>query len=157
MEWIDPGLPGEGHLTVFDNGVDRGYSSVIELVPPIDADGSYGWLPEGGYGPGAPVWTWEDPDDFFSPFVSGAQRLANGNTLICAGATGHFVEVTFDGEIVWEYVNPITYGGPLAQGYSFPPFEQSVNGVFRAERYALDHPAFVGRTLTPIGPLEQAD
>jgi hypothetical protein len=43
---------------------------------------------------------------FYSPHIGGVQRLAGGNTLICEGAHGNVFEVTPDGEIVWDYVNP---------------------------------------------------
>jgi hypothetical protein len=43
---------------------------------------------------------------FFSPFISSAQRLPNGNTLIDEGIWGRFIQVTRDGTIVWEYVSP---------------------------------------------------
>ena len=60
--------------------------------------------------------------------VSNAQRLPNGNTLICEGDTGRLFEVTSAGELVWEYVNP-HFGGPLnAQN----------NRVFRAFRYSAE-------------------
>ena len=50
--------------------------------------------------------------DFFSSFISGAQRLANGNTLICSGANGTIFEVTPDKTIVWKYVNPVAIDTP---------------------------------------------
>ena len=43
---------------------------------------------------------------FYSDYVSSAQRLPNGNTLITNGAVGQFQEVTPDNEIVWEYISP---------------------------------------------------
>jgi hypothetical protein len=43
---------------------------------------------------------------FYSDYVSSAQRLPNGNTLITNGAVGQFQEVTPDHEIVWEYISP---------------------------------------------------
>ena len=43
---------------------------------------------------------------FFSRNVSSAQRLPNGNTMIGEGAKGRIFEVTIDGEIVWEFINP---------------------------------------------------
>jgi hypothetical protein len=43
---------------------------------------------------------------FYSDYVSSAQRLPNGNTLICEGAFGRLFEVTNDYEIVWEYISP---------------------------------------------------
>jgi hypothetical protein len=72
--------------------------------------------------------------------------MPNGNSLICAGETGRFFEVTPEGEIVWEYICPVTTVGILAQGDTVAP---KSNLVFRAPRYAPDYPAFTGRELTP--------
>ena len=38
--------------------------------------------------------------------MGGQERLPNGNTLICESLMGRFLEVTMDGEVVWEFVNP---------------------------------------------------
>ena len=38
------------------------------------------------------------------------QRLVNGNTLITESNGGRILEVTPDGEIAWEFVNPIRGG-----------------------------------------------
>ena len=43
--------------------------------------------------------------DFYASGQSGAQRLPNGNTLICHGPKGIFFEVTPNNEIVWIYFN----------------------------------------------------
>jgi len=75
---------------------------------------------------------------FDSHFISGAQRLANGNTLICEGLWGRLFEVTKGGEIVWEYVNP--YFTPEGAEVRRP----HVNYVFRALRYAPDAPELRG-------------
>jgi hypothetical protein len=48
---------------------------------------------------------------FFSYYISSAQRLQNGNTLVTEGATGRVFEVTPANEVVWEYVNPFKGGG----------------------------------------------
>jgi hypothetical protein len=42
----------------------------------------------------------------YSSYISSAQRLLNGNTLITEGAGGHLIEVTPEHEIVWEYISP---------------------------------------------------
>ena len=47
-----------------------------------------------------------DASKFYSSYISSAQRLPNGNTLITEGSDGHLIEVTPEHEIVWEYVNP---------------------------------------------------
>lgn len=54
------------------------------------------------------VWKYQEsiPSNFFSPRISNAQRLPNGNTLINEGWFGRFFEVTSEGEVVWEYGEP---------------------------------------------------
>ena len=106
--WIKPGYPGEGHILVFNNGVGRGYSSVDEIVPPVDSTGHYYLQPGSAYGPENPIWSYTatPPTSFYTSFISGAQRLPDGNTLICDGPAGRFFEVTPEKVTVWEYVNP---------------------------------------------------
>jgi len=41
---------------------------------------------------------------------SAQQRLPNGNTLISESDAGRLIEVTAEGEVVWEYVNPVRGG-----------------------------------------------
>jgi len=108
--WILQGRPGEGNLLVYNNGVNRpsgDYSSVDEIVPPVDEFGNYSYEPGSPFGPEEQVWiyTAENPTSFYSFYVGGAERLKNGNTLICEGARGKFFEVTPEKEIVWQYVN----------------------------------------------------
>jgi Spy/CpxP family protein refolding chaperone len=115
--WIPKGLPGAGHLLLFNNGGERpdgAYSSVDELILPTDSQGRYPLQPGTPCPPAGPVWSYSAPkkQDFYSSFISGAQRLANGNTLICSGANGTVFEVTPEKEIVWKYVNPVKMGAP---------------------------------------------
>jgi hypothetical protein len=121
---IPRGLPGAGNLLVFDNGgaagygaanpaapdgrnaVRRGSSRVVEVNPVTFAK----------------VWEYSvagaESYRFFSHYVSGAQRLANGNTMITEGADGRIFEVTSTGEIVWEYVSPyVTKNGGTNRVY----------------------------------------
>ncbi|MCD6216498.1 aryl-sulfate sulfotransferase [bacterium] len=151
-QWIEPGLNGEGNILVFNNGRFRGsdYSSIDEIVPPVDEFGNYELIPGESFGPAEQSWiyTTEIPEDFFSGALSGTQRLPNGNTLICEGNTGRFFEITPDEEIVWEYINPITADGPQKQGTIVK------SKVFRCYRYSADYPALAGRDLTPGDPIE---
>jgi hypothetical protein len=121
--WIAKGLPGEGHVLIFNNGMRRtggAYSSVDEIVLPGDARGSYDSSPGKPYGPDKAVWSYAAPKrtDFFAGFISGAQRLANGDTLICSGTNGTVFEVSPKDEVVWKYVNPAKNDGP---GFGGPP------------------------------------
>jgi hypothetical protein len=150
VQFIAPGLPGAGNLLVFNNGQERAaepFSSVDELVLPFDP--ARGFVREGPdahgpFGPAAPVWSYvaPDPKSFYAPFISGCQRLANGNTLVIDGPQGRIFEVQPDGTLAWDYWNP--HGGDMkADGVS-------ANALFRARRIAPDHPALAGKTLAPL-------
>jgi hypothetical protein len=146
--WIPAGFPGEGNIMVFNNGSGRpgaDYSSVMEIRPPAKDDGSYLILPGSPFGPARPAWlyTAEEEGSFSADFISGAHRLSNGNTFICSGPTGRFFEVTPDGDVVWEYLNPFAGNAPNPAGD--PPYS-----VFRATHIPPDHPALVGRKLEPV-------
>ncbi len=152
--WIPPGLPGAGNLTVFNNGAGRdggeGYSSVDELVLPFDP--ALGFEREGPrFGPEKPSWSYSAPDSFFSSFISGAHRLANGNTFVCSGVDGRLFEVTPAGKVVWEYLNP--FGGEVqpsfgkAAGGNAAPTGVPPKALFRGTRIAKDHPGLRGREL----------
>jgi len=148
--WIPDKLPGAGNLLIFNNGFKRGYSSIDEVVPPTpDAKGNYP-MTNGVWGPTTPKWSYTAPTktDFYALFVSGAERLPNGNTLICNGVEGRSFEVTTAGKIVWEYGNPV--GAKIA--HQGDPITQRV--VFRSPRYAPDYPGLKGKTLTPGEPIE---
>ena len=83
--------------------------------------------------------------------ISGAQRLENGNTLICQGRDGRLFEVDGTNDsIVWEYWSPINNLGTMTQGDL--PFGN--RNVFRAVRYPFSFPGFAGKDLTPMDPIE---
>lgn len=119
-QWIPPGLSGAGNILVFNNGQGRGYSTVEEIVPDLNSDGSYPITIGQTFGPSSQKWIYKatTPTDFYSQNISGAQRLSNGNTLICSGANGYIFEVTDDGTVVWTYQN--TFGTPVFRVYKYP-------------------------------------
>ncbi len=110
-----------GNVLVFANGAyasDLHSSQVWEINPETNEI----------------VWQYaakDDPTSFFSPHMSGAQRLPSGNTLVCEGNKGCIFEVTPDGDIVREFVSP-----HFAEGEMFG----RTNWVFRARWYAPDSP-----------------
>ena len=177
VQWIRPGLPGAGHFLIFNNAqylferTPQSYiveidgfrhvdgKSVSRYVNPPDA--SYYKLEfdhdthkEPRNMSNQVVWMYYSKSNqgFFSHIGSGAQRLPNGNTLICADTEGHIFEVTAEGELVWEYVNPVTREGVVKILRDSLPM---TNAVFRAYRYGPDHPALKGRDLTPKGPITE--
>lgn len=134
---IPKGLPGEGNILVFDNGgmggygspnpmspngfcnVKRDYSRVLE-IDPVKMEIVWQTLPR-DLGYMQPFMA----DHFYSCYISSAQRLPNGNTLIAEGADGRIIEVTDDHEIVWEYISP--YPGDM------------LDLMYRAYRYPYDY------------------
>jgi hypothetical protein len=175
--WIRPGLPGAGHLMVFNNGQylyqRTPQSSILEINPFLDAaghdSGKYVNPPLAGYRretyehdthneprqiSNQIVWSYRsiNSHNFFSHIGSSGQRLPNGNTFICSNTEGHFFEVTTAGELVWEYINPVTRDGAVKMLGDVLPM---TNSAFRAFRYGVDHPAFKGRELAPQGTITE--
>ena len=159
VRWIEKGLPGEGHLTIFDNNHyapsrdSINYSAIYEIVPPTDNKGNY--IIEKGktFGPDKPVWMYKAPDSlsFWSSFISGAQRMSNGNTFINEGARGRFFEVTKDGKMVWEYLNP--YRGDVRKLNGDPvPVVPLAYITFRSNFIPADHPGLANKKLEPLNP-----
>ena len=164
-QWIAPGLPGAGHLLVFDNGLDRPggpFSTLDEIATPVGADGSYPTLAKpAAFGPTSLAWQYQatPPTAFYSSEISGAQRLPNGNTFACEGTTGRFFEVTSAGELVWEYVNPVANAGPMSQYElaSLDPKTHPENAVFKTHWYPASFAGFQGKDLTPGDVIEKSD
>lgn len=127
----------DGSILIFDNGTFRHkesatYSRVIQV------DRSSKKI----------VWEYRDPHPmtFFTPFMGGAQRLQNGNTLITEAAFGRVFEVTEEGKLCWEYINPdfADYSGLNAkeiEGY----FDYPANALFRAYKYTPEQVPWLSR------------
>ena len=135
-------LPGGGNILVFDNGGWGGYG-----VPnPGSRDGSKNALRDYSriieFDPTTLEIVWKltpkelghavptDASKFYSPYVSSAQRLPNGNTLVDEGSDGRLIEVTPDHEIVWEWICPY---------YSHNEEGPRNNMVYRAYRYPYSY------------------
>ncbi len=165
IHWIRPGLPGAGHILIFNNGLDRpggNYSTLDELVPAVLSDGSYLTLTPGqAWGPTALAWQFRatPPTAFYASEISGTQRLPNGNTLACEGTTSRFFEVTPTGQIVWEYFNPVSNAGPMTQyeHASLDPKGHPESAVFKVHWYPAGFSGFAGRDLTPGSVIERSD
>jgi hypothetical protein len=156
IQWIADSLPGAGHFLIYNNGLGRPegeFSTVEEIVPPLLPDKTYFIEPSLAFGPDSAAWKYKAPrpTDFYSPNMSGAQRLPNGNTLISAASSGTVFEVTAAGEIVWKYINPVGENGPMAQGT-----EPRSNPVFTCRRYPVDYAGFKDKEIMPGDPIELA-
>jgi hypothetical protein len=143
-----PTMLNNGNILVFDNGAHRrngsliSYSRVVEVNP--DTNGIE-WVYVG------------DPlQSFYSSLISGCQRLPNGNTLICEGEKGRVFEVTSDGDLVWQYVNPFYeyYLPPGGVARKTTVGDTSIspvlsNRLFRAHRYMPDYGGLQIEDLNP--------
>lgn len=136
--FISSELPKSGDVLIFNNGMRRSetgspepnqtcmglltgaFSDVMEISLPRDLKGliAIGQAPEIN-------WTFNNDAsvDFYSPFMSGAQRMPNGNTLMCQAYDKRIVEITPDGELVMDF----HLGGP--------------GRLFRIYKFAPDHPS----------------
>ena len=148
-------LPGGGNILIFDNGgwggydnpnpgsptgvkaALRDYSRVLE-IDPVSMKIVWQYTPkEAGFL--EPM----DSSRFYSPFISGMQRLPNGNTLITEGSNGRVIEVTPDHEIVWEFISP--YWGKHVR----------MNMTYRAYRVPYEWAPQAGKPVeTPIARID---
>jgi hypothetical protein len=119
-----------GKIMVFDNGSQRheygpSYSRVIEIEPGRDEV----------------VWEYRAlyASDFYSCVCCGAERLGNGNTVICESWHGRIFEVTYEGELVWEYLSPFV-GSIVGMDTTM---------MWRAHRYTPDYAGLKGKELDP--------
>jgi hypothetical protein len=81
-----------GHLLVFDNGIGKDRSRILEVDPAT----------------GGIVWEYaaSPPESFYTLSKGSSQRLPNGNTLIADSDNGRAFEVTAGGEVVWDWLCP---------------------------------------------------
>ncbi|OUU78800.1 MAG: hypothetical protein CBC38_06715 [Gammaproteobacteria bacterium TMED78] len=177
-------LDGTGNFLIFDNGTRRlgqVFSSILE-IDPYEGEMLEGmYIPEMLAGhtlasrPGMGlvqardslplisnqvIWSYRTPkaNAFYGPYISGVQRLGNGNTLICSGPHGHIFEITPEGEVVWEYVSPV---GDRTQGdygiYRTMTADSGTmfNAFFKCARYAPNYEGLEGKDLTPRGKITE--
>ena len=126
-EWIPAGLPGAGNITIFNNGNPRGYSSIEEIDTGVLGDGTYNISMSEPYGPSG-FTTSEDEIDglpFFSNFMSGVQRMANGNSIVCISLENRIVEINPDGNTLWS----IATAGPAFRGTRFAKRDSRLEGL----------------------------
>lgn len=150
----------DGNILVYNNGINRPgnskYSSVDEFIPTLQEDGLYTRLSGDAYGPSGLSWQYTAavPTDMYSDRVAGADRLANGNTLVVDGPTGELYEVTQEGTVLWSYRVPLSQGTAMTQGTAVTNQD---NAVFRAHHFLATDPALAGRDLTPGDTIELGD
>ena len=153
---IPRGLPGEGNILVFDNGGWAGYgmpsrtskegtkadirdhSRILEFDPTtLEVVWEFKGRAFGG------MLGLVANSKFYSPLISSAQRLPNGNTLITEGCYMRMFEVTPENEVVWEFI---------------APFKNMREMVYRAYRYPYEYVPQVEKPVeTPVVRLDNHD
>jgi len=159
-QWINAGLPGAGNIIIFNNGGtnygrDGNYSSIDEIIPPLN-NYNYDITIGQPFAPTSATWTYTaDPlEDFYSSFISGVQRLSNGNTFVDEGENGRLFEINDSGDVVWEYQNPITNNaGILFQGDI--PAAAPYAALFRASRYTQEYILAINKPLSNTVTIER--
>ena len=130
----------EGTILLFDNGmfadgVHFPFSRIVEIDPKTE-EMQWGYRDEAN-----------ENINFYSGFMSAAQRLPNGNTLVTETNNGRIFEVDADSNIIWEFVNP-EYSDHLDYGNS--------NAVPRAFRYGVEYPGLKGNAELGINRMVQS-
>ncbi|WP_340119622.1 arylsulfotransferase family protein [Pelagibius sp. 7325] len=123
----DPDILPNGHILLYDNlgsFGEGGRTRILEIDPVT----------------GAEVWSYAGNGEIpFDSEARGAQeRQPNGNTLITESHGGRLFEVTPDGRIVWEFLNPVRASNPADPDEAIIPI---VSWGQRISPQALD-PAF---------------
>lgn len=134
----DPDVLPNGDILLFDNqgqlaDPNAGQSRILQIDPQTNAI----------------TWEYKGTADhkFDSNIRADQQRLANGNTLITESSGGRLFEVTPDGEIVWEFHNPIRRDDPDNPGKKLIPV------VSQSERISDARAALYRDTdFTPTSP-----
>ena len=144
-----------GDFDFFKMGVTDtlNYSMVTEITPVLNENGQYVLAADQSFGPDKPSWFYIAADtlSFYSPFISGAHRMTNGNTFINEGARGRFFEVTPENEIVWEYLIPFRGNIHKPNGDPISPMFMTFS-AFRSTFIPSDHPGLEGKGLEPLDP-----
>lgn len=137
-----PNMIENGNIIVYDNGGQSGYplrwrnyTRLLEINPQTNETvWEYSYLPQNWERTHFSSLQGRHRSQFFSTAWGSIQRLPNGNTFSLDATGGRLFEITAEGEIVWEYVNPYL-------SFSFEPYAagSSVNrGVYRCYRIAYE-------------------
>ena len=164
IQWIPEGLPGAGNFLYFDNNSLRPgttFSRVLEINPydgPMKG-GKYVPLMEAGFNynhvSNQVKWSYQSIDytSFNSDYGSNMNRLPNGNTYVSASGGGQMFQVTPEGVLAWEYINPCSIVGVKKIIIDSIPRDFNASGF--SVMYPPDHPALKGRNLTPKGTITE--
>jgi len=127
--WIPEGYKGAGNILFFHNNLDAGISQVVEINPPIDAEGNFVKESDKPFGPEVPFWKYAPESDFHSPYMSSTMRMpgAEGNTLIHEAypSNGGSASAMNTDSRVWE----VTTSGTVVDSFSLTALKSGGGGM----------------------------
>jgi hypothetical protein len=113
-------MQGAGNIIILNNGDRSGSqgdsSSIVEITPPLDSADHYYIHPDSAFGPRTPTWSYSNGSSFYAQHLGGAYRLPNGNTMATLGTANRLVEVTYSGQVVWQY----NVGAQIGRALKYP-------------------------------------
>ncbi len=117
VNWIPENCPGSGNIIIFNNIHNNvNNSAVLEIVPPINDNGTYQIDGINPYDPTSYNWIYQN--DFFSLTRSGAFRLPNGNTIITSFGDEIF-EIDSLNQVMWTYNGELIPSRVLKYPYNY--------------------------------------
>jgi hypothetical protein len=104
-----PSILPNGHIVVFDNGIFRRYSRIVEMDPVTRKV----------------VWEYHasPPQSFFSRRRGGVEWLPGDHFLVTYSSRGRAFEIDRQGHVLWEFLNP-----------DIDPFERQRGAIYRVDR-----------------------
>jgi len=158
VQWIDendvnPNYDFFEKIALYNNHIETGLSLGQILAPQFDTT-SFSYLKSNNtFLPENFSAEFSHPDTArnYSTAASSIQIIGDGSVIMCAGRQGRTFELTPDGQVAWEYITPFKNGNQIPQGINL---SSSENFTFQAQRYLETYPAFIGKTLEPLGFIE---
>ena len=123
-----PSILPDGHIVLFDNGVFRHYSRIVEMDP---ASRQVVWEYRGS-----------PPKAFFSRRRGGVQWLPGDHFLVTYSSRGRAFEIDRKGKVLWEFLNP-----------DIDPLEHQRGAIYRVERLTPERAAALPLGATPAPEL----
>jgi len=128
--WIPYNFPGQGNILLFNNFHTSDYSTVLEVVPPIDQSGSYSIDQINAFEPNDFYWMYTL--DYLAPVRGGVWRLPNGNTIVTTYE--QLFEIGFNDNIEWIYNGMLSPSRVIKYSYEYfsqnnPPYDLNNDGV----------------------------
>lgn len=113
--WIPDNFQGQGNILLFNNFHSNDYSTVLEIIAPIDQSGSYYIDQINAFEPSNYYWIYTL--DHLAPVRGGVWRLPNGNTIITTYT--QLFEIGLNNNIEWNYNGLLSPSRVIKYSYNY--------------------------------------